>query len=134
MKSKKRLGRPKGSKNKKRTLNHGVFKKKLGRPKGSKNKERTLNHYVFKKKRGRPKGSKNKPKQDLSRVKFSKFLGYCPCGGIIAARDKKTPRTYLCSNCGKKRALNTLKQEAKKDKFIDKKDWMECTEINYEKA
>ena len=47
-----------------------VSKKKPGRPKGSKNKsvfnEQEAVQTEDKRKRGRPKGSKNKPKQDDS--------------------------------------------------------------------
>ena len=69
-KSKRKPGRPKGSKNKK-TLEReanafNIPKRKPGRPKGSKNKKtlerEALAAQSIKRKPGRPKGSKNKPK------------------------------------------------------------------------
>lgn len=77
----KKLGRPKGSKNKPKTNGVAVAPiaaevpapKKRGRPKGSKNKPKTngvaaapVTEATAPKKRGRPKGSKNKPKANAA--------------------------------------------------------------------
>jgi hypothetical protein len=103
-----------------------------------------MGHLVTKKlprKLGRPKGSKNKPKQpkqpkkkaakkvkvveDLSHVKISRFIGYCPRGHMIAARDKRTPRTFMCETCGKKYSTSKLKTtKAEKKKPLNKAKYL----------
>ena len=111
-----------------------IIPKKRGRPKGSKNKTKkleTIKKYVEKKivkkvKKVKAK-LKRKPKRsdDISRVKISRFLGYCPKGHMIAARDKRTPRTFICAACGKKFSTNKLKQtmpESKKP--LNKKEYL----------
>ena len=63
--TKRRPGRPKGSKNKPKPAEQEetVVKRKPGRPKGSKNKPKPIEPVQIEKRRpGRPKGSKNKPK------------------------------------------------------------------------
>ena len=63
--------------------------KKLGRPKGSKNKPKTEGVAEAPKKLGRPKGSKNKPKPEATRAprttkkqaqKHALIAYSCPCG------------------------------------------------------
>ena len=66
---KKKAGRPKGSKNVKKTA-----KKKAGRPKGSKNVKKTAAKTAKKAKRGRPKGTKN-VKKKAGRPKVAKRRG-----------------------------------------------------------
>ena len=103
--------------------------KKRGRPKGSKNKRKSRIPKIYTQYQ-RKLFKKNQP-QDLSRVKISKFLGYCPCGAIIAARNKRTPRTYACDTCGKKHKTSELKAQKSKTKLpLNKKDYMEPVEIS----
>jgi len=132
----KKLGRPKGSKNKVKKPQKPVIKpviklkRKVGRPKGSKNRrksrfQKTYTEY-------QRKLYKKKEKQDLTWVKISKFLGYCPCGAIIASRNKRTPFTYMCDVCGKKHRTSEIKAERSKEKklALNKKDYLEPVEIN----
>ena len=60
-------GRPKGSKNKVKSIST-VVKRGRGRPKGSKNKITANNVSSVKRGRGRPKGSKNKVEIDEEMV------------------------------------------------------------------
>lgn len=68
--STKKRGRPKGAKNKPKTLHQeNKPKGKRGRPKGSKNKPKPEKVVVLVKgKRGRPKGSKNKNKSESIQI------------------------------------------------------------------
>lgn len=85
--------------------------RKVGRPKGSKNKKKaTPKKKPTKRKKAEP--------EDLSRVKISKFLGYCPRGHMIALRDKRTPRTFFCTTCGKKYSTSKIKTERSSKKTV----------------
>jgi len=94
--------------------------KKRGRPKGSKNKvQPEVKKKIWKKKFV-------KKEQDLSRVKFSKFLGYCPCGAIVALSNKICPRIYVCSTCGKRKSTSKLRTDSKnkREEVKNKREYM----------
>jgi len=149
------MGRPKGSKNKKRGpgrpkgSKNGVIKLKKvlgrrGKPPGSKNKT----SKVKKGQRGRPKGSKNRKSYteypthnshdkmfavppDYKEPPVKKFLGFCKCGFMINSSDKVSALMYICPGCSKKNRISKLKKEVKRgDKPKTKKEYLEDTVFN----
>jgi len=84
-----------------------VKKRGRGRPKGSKNKVKSI--IKMKRKRGRPKGSfKEKVHTESKKIIYPdvpayKMIGICPrCDAFICSKDLVSKFIYVCKSCGKK--------------------------------
>lgn len=98
----------------------------MGRPKGSKNKKKWIK--VGHRRPGSPKGSKNKQKEDLSGVKIGKALGYCSkCEMGIMEYDLVTRFIYICPRCQVRARVSTLKLALNRIRPTSKKEYLENT-------
>ena len=149
---KRKVGRPKGSKNKTSTES---ISKKRGRPKKTEVKNKIFTESIPKK-RGRPKKvkvvekvqkksikntkqSRNVKKRyipeevDLSNVRRFKLLGFCPkCHGMIGDKDYEKGRKTIivCYKCNKRCNVNKLLDQPKSistEKPKSKKAFLEST-------
>lgn len=124
----KKRGRPKGSKNKVKATKAAPKKvpKKKAAKKQALNVKKTKATKTTKappkkaaakqvKKTKKKPFKKEKVVDDLSRIRISRFLGYCPEGHMIAARDKRTPRTFICEACDKKYSTSKLYDSKKEE-------------------
>lgn len=103
----------------------------MGRPKGSLNKKKKLPVKKYRK-RGRPKGKKkvNVPAivYDMSKVKITKFLGYCPkCKFMISKKELVSKLVFLCPACNKKDRVTKLLKETGSEKPKSKKEYLQST-------
>ena len=79
---------------------------------------------------GRPKGSKNRVKDDLTGIRITTALGWCPgCEGIIAKADLVTKRKYVCPGCHNRASISGLKQALNRVRPGSKKEYMENTRV-----
>ena len=120
---KRKVGRPKGSKNKKHKK-HFKYPKKVAK--------KTFNNPFYKKKikRGRPKGSQNKKTLAGSQLHISKsrFQGYCPkCRFMISSLDLVSKFIFVCPGCGERASIKSLRKILKneEDRPTSKKDYFD---------
>ena len=120
----KRLGRPKGSKNK---------------PKGMKEvKSQALNdlHIIpdIPKKRGRPKKARYEEPRDemppIITVTF-KFVGFCPECKVSIGENDFTGHKFTCTGCGKIGGKKELLKEVIRDRPRNKREYMEIYYASY---
>ena len=125
-------------------------KKKRGRPPKPKTETEMEMEGLPKvpKKRGRPAGQKNKtykPRNISSTEcddeyvppKTYKFLGYCPnkdCNALVGSMDLVAKTIYVCSMCGKRAKVSSLKQELERDRPSSKREYMQSNIPKTEEA
>ena len=74
---------------------------------------------------------------DMTNVKESKFLGYCPkCTGIVGKNDKESKSIYICACCGHRARISTLKDKRGDEHLLpkSKKEYMESIVTHSEVA
>jgi len=66
-------------------------------------------------------------KEDLSNIKSSRFLGYCPkCRFLINKKDLETKLIFVCPGCGKRARIKLLQKEIRREN-LTKKEYLENT-------
>jgi len=101
-------------------------KRGRGRPRKIKSKIKVIKY----KKRGRPRKIKKAIKKEVVieiPIKKYKFLGYCKCGFMISKNDFESKFIFTCPSCGNRQRKKQLLQEMQKEKYTNKKDYLEHT-------
>jgi hypothetical protein len=123
--------KPKTSKTKKKVVKKKAVKAKTPSRSKPQSKNKIKKKTVAKKSTPSKKPFK-KPKilkiegddGEVSRVKCSKIMGFCPeCGFIIGQMDLESALIYNCLGCGNRARTNTLMEEShRRDPKVEKRE------------